>query len=289
MDQGIDQIAGATKPEADEVHVAPPTSYICDRRFIEQLNALIALRQFLLDEMVELNPGGDESSNLEGLNLLSFNPTGRLPTIEEWRLLDDKYSMTISRMNIDLRMKFRIKKLGLFFGILPVVFMVTSILATIIYIMVTSYLVDDKYQVLYTAILLLCFVLWTIAQGGLGACAFVGTKLITRTVSASKEVPSNTVQSDIESADLTDRNYLKMRIVLGSLFALLLCFPISRISMEKMGNEFSSTNPTINPGDLIQIIVPFIVGFSTSLVLTILTKLVAAIQEFLGVPDGKNW
>ena len=63
---------------------------ISDRRFAAQLETIKKLKQFLFDEKVLLQPDVLEDIDLGSLNNLSYAPTGRLPTEDEWKALDRK-------------------------------------------------------------------------------------------------------------------------------------------------------------------------------------------------------
>ena len=272
----------------DKIEPRSSETHIGDKRFAAQLNDLIALRQFLVSERIALKTDGDQSSSLEELNLLTYKKGSRPATVDEWRLLDHKSSVVNSQLDDRLRRKLKIKELGLFFGILPVVFLIWTILAIVGFIILNAFWQDDN-SIPRSVVVLSCFVSWAISQGGLGACAFIGTRLIARTVSADKSASSqenarsDVENLDVESADLTDRNYLRMRVILGCLFAFLLCFNTSRVVMSKIIDEFNQDKePSFNVNDLTVLMAPFIVGFSTSLVLAVMNRFVSAIQTFLG-------
>ena len=252
----------------------------------------------MVDEKVTLNAQGDQLSSLSGLNILTYNKNGRPPTIEEWNLLDQKFSVINSYLDNDLKTKYRIKELGTFFGTVPLMFLVFSTLSTVFLLIIINNIKETGW--LRDLSLISLYILWTMSQGGLGACAFIGTRLIARTVSsemysssAAGNRPLNEdSQSGVEHVDLTDKNYLKMRIVLGSLFAFLLCFPISILSIISLNQYFiynddelkAAVNFEAIKNDFLMITIPFIVGFSTSLVLTVLSRFISAIQAIFGAP-----
>jgi hypothetical protein len=63
---------------------------IGDRRFIRHVRRLRDVKDFLLDDMPNIEPGKLESIDLGGLNQLRYGSKGRLPTLEEWSLLDKR-------------------------------------------------------------------------------------------------------------------------------------------------------------------------------------------------------
>jgi hypothetical protein len=124
---------------------------------------------------------------------------------------------------------------------------------------------------------------WTLSQGGLGACAFLGTRVAIRQAEAG---PSPELLR--EAADITDRNVLKIRVVLGCLFGFLLGLPFSSIGLTKMGEFLYRPDNGMNSSDLVFIFVPFLIGFSTNLVLAILDRCVVSIRTLMGISASKT-
>jgi hypothetical protein len=265
---------------------APPevnTQRISDRGFIKQLNEIRALKQFLFEEKVNFNPDQLSSIDLEGLNNLEYSPYGggRSPTREEWKLLDKKFSALTAYLNEDLRPKIRIRQLGRYFGLIPLIFLFVVAISTIAYALYPFILTRDTlawYAIFYTTM-----AIWTIAQGALGACAYLGTRV---TLKKNQGISDSDILGDL--VDITDVNVLRMRIILGSLFAFVIGMPISLQSLNNISKLMydSTGNPTAS--DFVFILVPFLLGFSTNLVLAILGRCVASIQTFFGIPGSRS-
>jgi hypothetical protein len=94
--------------------------------------------------------------------------------------------------------------------------------------------------------------------------------------------------------DITNKKLVTVRALLGSLFALILTLPFG----FKDFSDFFATIHTIQQntsqadsnqggsGGLdkgLMLLLPFILGFSTSLVLSILNRLIDVVQTFFGV------
>ena len=99
--------------------------------------------------------------------------------------------------------------------------------------------------------------------------------------------------SDISQqlADITDRNFLKIRIILGALFGFLLGLPIAHPALHII--YMSMNNPPakgeLMPDDvsaqsIALMVMPFLIGFSTNLVLVILSRFISSIQTVFGIP-----
>jgi hypothetical protein len=174
------------------------TEAIANQRFIRQLDELRKLKEFLFEEKVQFKQKDLDSIDLEELNNLSYSTTGRVPNAGEWRTLDEKLTKLTSYLGDDLRRKIRIRELKLFFRTLPIIFLVSSVFSSMIYL-------NHKYFPNPSSPWRLLFWLaivsiWAASQGGLGACAFLGTSVIMKSSTTNESTPR-------ENVDLIDRNF----------------------------------------------------------------------------------
>jgi len=153
---------------------------ICDRRFAHRLNELHNIKNFLYEEKVKFDSDKIAEVDLGVLNQLYYGGGGRLPSAGEWALLDEKLCVLVSYLDDNLRRKLRIRELGLFFWSIPLAFLIFAILSTGFALCFLSLL--DAHTAAYTISFVLTLFAWTISQGGLGACAFLGTSVIARSV-----------------------------------------------------------------------------------------------------------
>src|SRR2546429_9897740 len=86
---------------------------ICDERFIDQVREVQNLKRFLFEQKVKFEPSQLGSIDLGPLNNLRFGSRGRMATLEEWKLLDEKISILATYLNDELRQKIRIRELSL--------------------------------------------------------------------------------------------------------------------------------------------------------------------------------
>jgi len=248
---------------------------ISDRRFAEQLREVQNLKQFLFEQKVKFEPEQLGCIDLGPLNNLQFGLSGRVPTLEEWKLLDEKISVLASYLSDDLRQKIRVRELSIFFDILPLVFLVAT-LATVLYrFLYGAFFAKDS--LLFNFSYLLSLIVWTVAQGGLGACAFLGTRI------ATKRTEKISIDAFADVTDVTDESILRIRIVLGCLFGSLIGVPIGSLAFDKMGSAIYDNTVNLSPSDMALIVLPFMVGFSTNLVLAILERFVESIRTFFGM------
>jgi hypothetical protein len=251
---------------------------ISDRRFAAQLETIKELKQFLFDEKVLLQADALESIDLGSLNNLKYAAGGRAPTEDEWRALDQKLAALTPLLTPDLRWKLRIRDLRFFFTTVPIFFMAMTLVATFALVLLMTFGQGDSifFLVPYTIV----FLLWTLSQGALGACAFL---CVTATVHALRDrAASSTLSPPI---DLTDGSILRIRVILGALFALLIALPIGGKSVLVVYQAFLDTHPIPSIEDWIVVLVPFMFGFSTTLVLAIFGRVIAGISALFGIAN----
>jgi hypothetical protein len=260
---------------------------IADERFIRQLDQLRELKQFLFEEKVKFETDDLDCIDLLELNNISYSGRGRVPSVGEWRTLDAKLAKLASYLNEEMRRKIRIRELNVFFKTLPILFLGVLVISTILYIWL-PWITPAESPWSLPLSLLVSFA-WLIAQGGLGACAFLGTSVIVggaQQVKGGAQPTDHRTQDGIpppEKADVTDRNFLIIRVILGTLFAVLLGLPVGIVSLKSISNLWWGGLPP-DQATLLWIFAPFVAGFSTNLVLAILGKAVAAIETFFGSP-----
>ncbi len=257
---------------------------ICSKQFIRNLDQIWKIKEFLFEEKVNIKPQDVDQIDLGLLNNLIYGRRGRLPTPLEWRMLDEKLSVLTSYLDSTLKHKIRIRELDFFFGPLPLVLLLLTAITTAIYFTYT--LLVKSGSPAATAIFVSILILWTICQGALGACAFLGTSVTgARTVNK----PTGDSQTTETPIDITDPSVLKIRVISGSLFAFLVGLPFAYQALDALETAFFGPNPVSGPTNLSSasiswvVFVPFIVGFSTNFVLAVLDRIIEALRSLLGM------
>ena len=142
---------------------------------------------------------------------------------------------------------------------------------------------------------------WLVSQGTLGACAILGTSVILKRTQhnnlSEAEVSQDRIQQNRNTAqwkertyytfdtfDLTDRNLLIIRTLMGILFAVLLGLPFAAHSLNGLSDVYWGGNVP-DYSTLEYLFIPFVAGFSTDLVLVILGRFIVAIQSIFGSTD----
>jgi hypothetical protein len=232
----------------------------------------------LFDEKVLLQADILENIDLGSLNNLKYAPDGRLPTEDEWKALDQKLAGLTPLLTPALRWKLRIRELRFFFMIVPIFFMGTAVVATFLLVLLKAF--GEGSSIFFVAPYVMTFLVWTLSQGALGACAFLG---VTATVHALKE--RSTSSPLYPPIDVTDENILSIRVILGALFALLIGLPIGGRSIQIVYQAFLDTFPVPTIEDWVIVLVPFMVGFSTTLVLAIFNRIIGGISALFGISN----
>ena len=260
--------------------------YISDRQFIDTLNRLRKLKRFLFDEKVQISPDQLAEIDLAALNNYRYSASGRPPNEAEWSKLDTVFSTVISHLDSNLKRKVRILELRKFFNIIPLIFLFTVVLATFVYINLESVFGEygtPWFNMGYTLVV----IIWALSQGGLGACAFLGTSVIMKSQEEARttDPQKNQERVPFELSDITDRNFLQVRVLLGALFGFLFGVTIGNFSLGKIEQAFvhEGADKLMHLEDMPIILIPFLIGFSTNLVLVLLHRIVSVIQTLFGV------
>lgn len=134
---------------------------------------------------------------------------------------------------------------------------------------------------LWDVFFMVSLIVWTVSQGVLGACAFLGVSVVT-----ARTARQGTTSDPLALAiDITDKNILTIRIILGAMFAVLLGLPLSYKGMSTISNNLFGNGATSLPNltNYVFLLAPFMFGFSTSLVLGIFGRIVKSINTLLGM------
>ncbi|SHN73495.1 hypothetical protein SAMN05444170_2493 [Bradyrhizobium erythrophlei] len=123
-------------------------------------------------------------------------------------------------------------------------------------------------------VLFLVYLVWIASLGAIGASASIGMNALS-------------IQDDI-TFDLTNIRLMSLRIALGALFGVVLTLPfgypqfLEFLKAVWKPTVFYDPNLSVVTKQSVILLLPFILGFSTSLVMLILSQLVEAAQVFLG-------
>jgi hypothetical protein len=272
---------GLTREEERTAQPAMRDTRIGDESFMRQLDHLRALIDFLRRDNVRTRPEDVEAFNLGPLWTYRYAASGRMPDERDWFEVDRRLHLLTPYFEGEVGRRFRVQQVAHLIGRMPLVFMVIaviSLLAPMLAPLFAGWLRDSlevpgPIDFLVGLPMLVCYVTWTLSLGALGA-------------SASLAVNSLAITSDA-TFDIGDRRLLQIRLVVGALFGFILSLPVSLEPFGRFLNFALSRILTggepLAVGQVALLLLPFLLGFSTSLVLTVLSRLVAAVETFFGV------
>ena len=254
---------GASTKECDSI-------MINDLHFINDLTRLKELRSFLIQEVANISVNDSTALSFGKLNLLRYSVGGREPTQEEWSDVELHTQTLFGLLTEPLRRRFVLGEIPSWVAIrLPIVLPLVPGAALIMSVVAQDagwFMVTSKLG----SSLLPFYSIWLMALGASGSVAFIGMNALS-------------VQQDI-TFDLNNRRLMILRITLGALFALVLTLPFGFESFRDFikGFDFKPERSINVPMQAMLLLLPFVLGFSTSLVILVLNRLVDAVQTFFG-------
>jgi hypothetical protein len=233
---------------------------IGDEQFIEDLGKLKDLRSFLIEQAVPLKPGEDAALSFGKLNLLRWRSGGRSPTEDEWDALEKLTQDLFRHLSDPLRRRFLYRRLPWW-----VPQMVGGLgCAAFASLIVCIFLWGKPYQFIVPF-----YLFWLASLGAIGSISFIGMNALS-------------VQDDA-TFDLSSTKLLTLRILLGALFGVVLTLPFGlgsfSLFLESLMDNKPQAKLTLNT---LILLLPFVLGFSTSLVILILNQCVESVQTLFG-------
>lgn len=247
----------------------PAANDIGDGQFMADLKKVKELRSFLIEQAVQLKPTEQGTLSFGTLNLLRWKSGGRNPTQDEWQALEVLTQQLFRHLSDPLRRRFLYSRLPWWVTELVVALGCVAFLSLIACTFIWG-------QGGYARIIPL-YVLWLASLGAIGSISFVGMNALS-------------VQDDA-TFDLSNTRLLVLRISLGALFGVVLTLPFGFNSFTKFIDLLlQGASPTPEGSQALDrvtlqsllLLLPFVLGFSTSLVILILNQFVDAIQSFFG-------
>lgn len=247
---------------------------LTDRRFITHLKFLTIMQRVIVGQRLEVLDKDKDEIHLGHLHRLYLAPRKdrrsknncRAPTLEEWIEVERKIIALEKYLTPPLLTYVEINHLsGKILEKVALWLLGISMAA-----LIAALLLDNWYVPSFLA----CFTVWSATTGALGSTAFLYVNALS-------------IQVD-PKVDLTSRTLVTMRLILGALFAVILTVPFGYGSFYKFGHDFLS-NQSMEMKDSLLLLLPFTLGFSTPLALSILGRLIQSVRTFFGLseqPDG---
>ena len=186
--------------------------------------------------------------------------TCRSASLEEWKKVEEKTLELMALLDLEQRTKVRIKYISNTLlepvALYLLLFSIGALLA--------AFAISGEDLI---SVFILCFTFWLGATGALGSMAFIYVNALS-------------IQVD-PTVDITSRTLVIMRLILGALFAVILCLPVGYRAFLNFAQNLPKGN-LISPADSILLLLPFLMGFSTPLVLAVLGRLIQSARTFFG-------
>lgn len=236
---------------------------INDESFMDELKELKKLRSFLTHEAVSFDPGPSF------FNVMQFSRSGRLPDPEQWTELEGYKRYLFGLLTEPLRRKFLAQDIPRWLSIVTASLVVLALVSLAWAVNTFADLTVEERGGNYY-IILPYYLFWLLSLGAIGAIAFIVMNALS-------------VQQDA-TFDLSNQQLMILRIVVGALFGLVLTLPFGFAEFVAFVKEIKngSSPDTGHTEQAILLLLPFVLGFSTSLVIMILNKLMDGVQAFFG-------
>jgi hypothetical protein len=239
--------------------------------FKDQLGRLRSLRNFVVREKVMQKGEPLPDVAMGSLNSIIFaDEKGRPPLDGEWDDVNKKLQDLYGLLSDSDRRKFHFTLAAPMLKFTPTVLFFLSILFLIIPILVPMLRAEAQAPPLLT---FGCFLGWIATLGALGSIAFILVNALG-------------IQVD-PTVDVTNKDSTMFRVLLGALFSLVLTLPFGYRSFVNFYKLISDEKATFQVQEASLLLAPFLFGFSTSLVLTVLNRLVEGVQTLFGVGSKK--
>jgi hypothetical protein len=263
--------AGAAETATDVQASSRP---LWDLEFQRAHRRLQLLSRHVLTVTTSFDERVQQAARLGDLNVLEFAtlPTkGRRATVAEWNEVEARTHTIWAALSEPQRRKFLTTQIPGWFS-----YLLLALLAAAVSSVFFGYLIQpaEAVQPRMQGGLLLPFMGFVVALGAMGACASIGMNALSF--------------QDDATFDMSNGKFLWLRLLLGALFGAILtlawAFPVYREFIWTLSKSESGAS-AFRQDQLYQsmmLLTPFVLGFSTSLVILVLSRAVEAVQTFFG-------
>jgi hypothetical protein len=243
---------------------------IKDETFYRYLSRLKQLQEFLYQQAVPIDSSDADALAMGDLSGLYFHPDGRMATFDEWTKVEKRTQAIFRFFSPAMRRKFLMGGTPWLAAWLPLYFLGLAVFS-LVFAMIIMNAIDWPEYLLFVD-----YLVWLVSLGAIGASAYIGMNALS-------------IQDDI-TFDLTNVRLMSLRIALGALFGVVLSLPFGfpefvkfcKVAWKPSVFYDQNAGATTIAEQAAFLLLPFIFGFSTSLVILVLTQLADAVQTFLG-------
>ncbi len=271
-----------------------------DRDYIRQLLIVRKIKELLVSEAVDLAEEDRGLVRLGRLNSLRYSKLGNSPPTEAWDELDARLqglTRYLKDETGELKRKLQVRLAPGFLFWLPLAMGLLAAFCLCLAVAPPAYSLlpflfakaspsAPPPEVIQQIWRFAAFMLWLIALGCLGSIAFLYVNVLS-------------IETD-KSVDVTSPAFLSMRIILGALFGLVIglpigypyfvnfCLQIHDVASASSGAAVTSVASRIEWSNGVALLLPFLLGFSTPLVLNVLNRCVDGVQTVFGMQPKKT-
>lgn len=271
--------AGANDLKAADPQAAMPDQILNDRKFVNRCERLTRIRMLLLLKGI-VPPNLRDWPDLEAAK---YRRTGRPALASEWRALQSAEEHIATLETPELRLHLRTATARRTVRSWSIVSLIVGMAAFAVVLLVFALFeggcisagscdaAKTSLPAIGRVLNTLCYMLFALALGAMGSAASIALN-------------SLSAKSD-DKFDLTDKDLVIMRIVAGSLFGLTLSIPWSAPIFAQLTRELALSNTFTlleDPKKTIFMILPFMIGFSTALVLLVINRVVSGFEAVFG-------
>ena len=249
---------------------------IWDPAFRRAHERLVLLSAYCLQVVTDLDPKAREAAQLGTLNVMAFAMVSygsRCASASEWATVEKRTHELWSALSEPQRRRFASTQVPGWFSYVITALLVVALASVV----VAVFAIQPGSRI--PGGLLVPFLAFVVALGAMGGGASIGMNALA-------------VQDDA-TFDLSSRKFLWLRLVLGALLGTMLTIPWAYPGFQQFVTTLAGSAPAgsgaPDPDRLVQalwLLAPFVLGFSTSLVILILVRAVEALQSFFGKASG---
>lgn len=249
-----------------------------DPDFLRALKRLKALCDFLSQTSVTPSPAVRQAALLGGLNQLRFavSGKGRFATYDEWSQVEQRTQIVWAALPEPLRRKFLTTQAPTWLSWVMSFFVVISAISLVVAFIVHT---PKPNVVAWTppGNNLIPFLVWIMSLGAIGGASSIGLNALS-------------VQDDA-SFDISNGRLICLRLIIGALFGTVLSLPFGfgpfYSFLDGLANTKGEIDAAIAAKQAAFLLMPFVLGFSTSVVILVLNRLIEAVQTFFGKASDK--
>jgi hypothetical protein len=241
---------------------------ISDGQFMTEVQRLRDLSSFLNNEAVVVSLPEEDMQIMGYLFTLVESSRGRAPTGPEWAAVAKYNRLLFQIISESQRRRFLLGRISVGFARLPLVLAIVPLISLLGSLLIVGLAPEsDMPEPVMFAAVTSFYLFWLMSLGAIGSIAFIGMNALA-------------VQQDI-TFDLLNSRLIYLRVALGALFSLILTLPYGssgffNFILSLLGKAH------LTSAEQLLLVIPFLLGFSTSLVIMILNRLLEAAQSFFG-------